>query len=201
MKALPDHIKEIFYKFLREDISIAEFEQWINSVGDLEKALGAEDYLELISINFKKTDAGYEIKKLLFTYIDKSEFATINLMALLKRVISHEHELPELLVSFYNLYCDGYYFLQNLALRYAISVIVPPTHFSSDNWDKLKSAEKKEVLDKISTGATEAVKLIIKILENKKIILTGTKNTEGKLDFIDNRNNEEKRLTSYQEPF
>ncbi len=65
MKEIPKSIKEIFYKTIKGDIPINDFEQWLYNDKELEKLLKLDDYLELILLKFNKSGAKYELWNLL----------------------------------------------------------------------------------------------------------------------------------------
>ncbi|MCC7025921.1 MAG: hypothetical protein IT265_03120 [Saprospiraceae bacterium] len=63
-----------FWALFRFKISIREFEKWVYSNANLETELGSENYLELISLNFKdKGDEGI-IRNLIETIIKDLEY-------------------------------------------------------------------------------------------------------------------------------
>ena len=57
MTTLPQDIKGRFYKTVKGDISLDDFEQWLYADKELEKHLNPDDYLDLISLSFKKSGA------------------------------------------------------------------------------------------------------------------------------------------------
>ena len=65
MTTLPREIKERFYKTIKGDILLDDFEQWLYSDKEFEKYLNSNDYLDLISLSFKKSGAKYELCNLL----------------------------------------------------------------------------------------------------------------------------------------
>ena len=59
---------ESIWRFIRGDMKVQEFEQWVYSENTLEKMLGKTLYLETISVNYSDKDALRKIKKLLSEY-------------------------------------------------------------------------------------------------------------------------------------
>jgi hypothetical protein len=57
MKELYDPILQQLWRFVRDDVPAAQFEQWVYSEPDLESHLGCELYLLTISTNFADKDA------------------------------------------------------------------------------------------------------------------------------------------------
>ena len=54
MTTLPQYIKERFFKTIKGDNSLDDFEQWLYADKKLEKYLNSDDYLDLISLNCLK---------------------------------------------------------------------------------------------------------------------------------------------------
>ncbi len=63
-----DPIIENIWRFIRGDIRVQDFEQWVYSENSLEKMLGKTLYFEIISVHYSDKDAVYKIKQLLSEY-------------------------------------------------------------------------------------------------------------------------------------
>lgn len=191
---LPKDIKELFYNTIQGDISIDEFEKWLYVDKNIEKLLRPEDYLDLISLNFKKGGAKYELWSLLKKHIDLGEFETYKMLKLLKEAQQKTERLPYILIEFYNLYCKGYGFFQDLGLGIGLAIEVPRVSNSkAENWDELTIQEQKELLDSFSPELEDGIERVIYWLETKKIILIGEQNEIGDFDYKDLRSEEEKK--------
>jgi hypothetical protein len=194
MKALPPDIKEIFYKTIKDDFPIDEFEKWLHTDKELEKLLNSNDYLDLISLSFKKSGAKHELWNLLKKHIDLGEFETYKMLELLKEAQQQTNKLPYILMEFYALYCKGYNFLQDLGLGIGLAVEVPNMKSSTaENWDELTVRQQKELLASFYPELEECIKLIIDFLESKKIILTGKQDLMGHYGYEDYRTEEERK--------
>ncbi|MFD2522891.1 hypothetical protein [Emticicia soli] len=169
MIILPQEIKERFFKTINGDISIEEFEQWLYTDNDLENHLNSNDYLDLISLNFKKSGAKHELWKLLKKHIDLSEFETYKILELLREAQKKTDSLPFILMEFYDLYCRGYNFLQDLGLAIVIAI-----NATADTWEELTSQQQKELLESLSPKLEEYIEEVINWIETKKIILLGS---------------------------
>jgi hypothetical protein len=110
--------------------------------------------------------------KLLENLIDKGEYETWKLLKLLHKALKRDDDLPEILMTFYDLYCRGYYFLDNLGLSYGLSVEVP--YPLAESWDELTDIED------------EIVK-VTEWIENRQIILTGLRGEYNHYEYIDKR--------------
>lgn len=195
MTILPKDIKKRFYKTIKGDISLDEFELWLYADKELEKYLKPDDYLDLISLSFKKNGAKHELSRLLKKHIDLGEFETYKILGLLKEAQQKNNKLPDILMEFYDLYCKGYYFLQDLGLTFGLAVEVP-TKLNNppvDTWDDLTTKQQKEILDSFSPKLEECLELAIYWLETKKIILIGEQDDVGRYGYEDFRTEEEKK--------
>jgi len=65
MSALPPNIEHYFFDTIYGKVTLEEFEQWVYTNKELESLLDENDYLELISFNFKNSGAKYELVNLL----------------------------------------------------------------------------------------------------------------------------------------
>lgn len=115
MKKLPRHIEQKFYDTIFGTVALEEFESWLYSDKKLETILSEDEYLELISFNYKKNGAKYELVNLLIDrYIDFAEYEEWRMLNLLYAAKNKNEKLPDILRQFYDLYCKGYAFLNDL---------------------------------------------------------------------------------------
>ena len=123
MTEIPKHIQLKFYETIIGKISTEEFESWIYSDKEIETILPDDDYLELISINYKKDGAKYELVNLLSEkYVDLREYEKWKMLNKLTTALKKDKRLPDILREFYDLYCRGYTFLNDLGLGYGLTV-------------------------------------------------------------------------------
>ncbi|HTD39773.1 MAG TPA: hypothetical protein VK671_04075 [Mucilaginibacter sp.] len=193
MTQLPDDIKTYFFKTIKGNISIEDFEKWIYTDKEIESILNADDYLDLISLDYKKSGAKYELYNLLKKQVDIGEFETFKMLGLLEETKKKDEKLPYYLMEFYDLYCRGYYFLQDLGLGYGLSVELPFEKFKADTWDELNKDQKKELLESFSPELDIQIQRVINWLISKKIILTGEQDEYGHYSYEDFRTEEEKK--------
>ena len=194
MRELPIDIKEIFFKTIKGDISLDDFERWVYDSTNLETILNSDDYLDMISLDYKKSGAKYELCNILKRLVDIGEFETYKMLELLNEAKQKTERLPFILMEFYNLYCKGYSFLQDLGLGYGLMVVVPPSKYSKDNWNDLKEEEKKDLLKSFSPEIDDVIQRVIDWLTNKRIVLTRQQNEIGHYDYQDFRTEEERKL-------
>ena len=193
MTVLPQDIKERFYKTIEGKISLFDFEQWLYTDKELEKHLSPDDYLDLISLSFKKSGAKYELWKLLKKQIDLDEFETYKMLKLLNDARQKNKQLPYILMRFYELYCSGYTFLQDLGLGFGLAVEEPIMNSTVNNWDELTEKQQKELLDSFSPELEECIEQVVNWLEMKKIILIGVQDDINHYNYDDLRTEEEKK--------
>ena len=187
------NIKEQFFKVLKGGITIADFEQWLYADKKIETCLSSEEYIDLVSLNFKGDNAKYELWELLKKHIDLGEFETYKMLELLRNAQQKDERLPYILMELYELYCKGYGFLQDVGLGFGLKVTVPGVnHPSIDSWEELSIEQQKELLSGFSPELEECIEQVIHWLEAKKVILTGEQDEIGHYSYNDFRTEEEK---------
>jgi hypothetical protein len=194
---LPADIKQLFFETLNDDKSVQEFESWLYADKRLESILNSDNYLDLISLGYKNSTAKYDLRKLLEQFVDKGEYEMWRLYKLLTKALQRDKELPKILMTFYDLYCKGYSFLDNLGLGYGLAVEVP--YSQADYWDDLTIEQQQKLLASFYPQLDLEIKKVISWLDTGKIVLTGNKDQYNYyFDYTDNRNEEEKMPTAYQ---
>ncbi|PQJ12605.1 hypothetical protein CJD36_002340 [Flavipsychrobacter stenotrophus] len=192
--ALPQNIKEIFFKTIKGEIAILDFEQWLYADKEIENYLTEDDYLDLISLNFKKSGAKYELWELLKKHIDLGEFETYKMLRLLKDAQEKNNNLPEILMDFYDLYCRGYNFLDDLGMGFGLALEVPMVrNINAETWDELTPTQQQNLLDSFSPRLEKSIENAINWLETGKIILTGKIDEIGHYGYNDHRTEDERK--------
>lgn len=200
MTVLPQNIKEVFYKALTGEISIADFEQWVYDKRELEKVLNLNDYLDLISLDYRHQHAQYKLNTLLERIIDISEFETYRILELLKEAQRKTEKLPFILMDFYDLYCHGYFFMDKLGFGYGLDVEMPRIkNTEAETWHDLTHKQQQELLESFSPGLEDEIARVINLIETKQIILTGVQDNYGHYEYKDMRGTE-KNLSNPNNP-
>ena len=193
---IPINIQNIFFDTLSGDKTILEFEEWLYSYKQLETVINSDDYLDLISFGYKSENAKYGLFKLLEKHIDQGELETKRIYRLLTKALNRDKELPEILMNFYDLYCKGYNFFDNLGLGYGLAVEVP--YSQADSWYELNIEQQQNLLNSFYPDLEIEIKKVISWLDNGKLVLTGIKDEYNHFDYIDNRTEFEKLPTGYE---
>lgn len=192
---LPPDIQQLFFETINGDKSPLEFESWLYADTRLEKILRPEDYLELISFGYKSPTAKYELPGLLERLVDKETYETWRLRSLLTKALQRDEQLPNILMTFYDLYYNGYSFLDKLALSYGLEMEVP---YYSPTPGMSAEQQQQQILASFYPQLEAELKKVLHWLDTGKIILTGNKNNYDRYDdYTDNRTKEEKAPTMY----
>ena len=149
-----------------------------------------EDYLELISYGYKSDTAQKWLYPLFEKHIDKGEFEKRRLRKLLTKALTRDKELPQILMSFYDLYCKGYNFMDNLGLGYGLTLEV--SYPQADYRGELNEEQQSNLLDSFYPQLNVEIEKVINWLDGGEIILTGNKDNHNHyFDYADNRDEEE----------
>lgn len=190
---IPAETKKTFFEFLDGQITVPDFEQWIYQTSILEEVLNSDDYLKLISIDFNKRhkkhylDCRYQINKVIKKYISLAKYETWKLERLLNDFLNRKGNLIELLGQFYDLYCHGYSFLNNLGLQYGLE-------FCDYYLETLSEAEITNKLNNLLPEIDREIEKVLSWLEQGKIEIIESSNSFYSVDYIDNRSESQKNI-------
>ncbi|AFY73225.1 hypothetical protein Syn7502_01116 [Synechococcus sp. PCC 7502] len=186
MQQLPILIKDKFFKYLNGSEPITEFEPWIYQTKVLEDILSKDDYLYLISLDFSNKWVKYKIDNILRRYIDLGEYETWKLKHLLFAFINEDGNPQQLLDDIYDLYYDGYYFLESLGLGYELCL---------ESWADLSRSQE---LDSFLQRARGEAQEVLSWLETNKIVIKTAHDDRNHFSVIDTRTEKEKKPTWYK---
>ena len=175
-----------------EKISIKEFENWVYETKWLENELTEDEYTDLISLNYGTSSSKYEIGKILKDRFYEGKFKSIKIVEILNSIIERDGKEGESLTRMYDLYCKGYYFLEDLGLGIGLFVEVPHK-YGVDYFHELNEKQKKEIVDSVYPSAKElAIELKHWILKGD-LKLSGERDSElNRWQYIDNRTEDKK---------
>jgi len=109
MKTLTDENKIEFFRFLNDERSIQEMENFIYSQTELQEQLDNLTYLNLIELNFKDIYIKAKLTDLIKTRIVKTgQFETWRLIKKLNEFLTQPEKIDHNLVDFYHLFYGVY---------------------------------------------------------------------------------------------
>lgn len=184
--------KNKIFNLIGGKITIIEFEQWVYNTPELVSELSADDHLELISFNYQKNGAKYELVNLLKRFISLGEYETQKIRGMLSEALKRNEHLPNILSEFYDLYCRGYGFLRDIGLGFGLSIECPPDNYDS-TWEQLSKEKQAKILSSFYPELDERLNEAIHWLDTGKVILTGQRElgNEYHYHYIDDRSTEE----------
>ncbi|MEK5027543.1 hypothetical protein [Paenibacillus sp. FSL M7-1046] len=161
------------YFLIKNQGSIAEFEQWLYSNDELEQILGEQEYYEFISRNYKNKYAFLETEKQVYRIIQLGRFEQERLELLLNELLTLEDASRQLEIMhvLYEEYCSGYSFLRYIALTYITT---------SDEYKEML-IEDKQKSNSFITGVRREASRLLGFFGRNEIII------EEEHDFIDHR--------------
>ena len=188
----------VIYKLIFNEIEQSEFEEWVYSEKKLVELLLPEDYLDLISLNYHTPSSLYDARKILMKYIKISECYEWHLKSILLKIIDRPIDVYKYIQQCYDLYCDGYYFLDDLGLGFGLPVIAFNEEIGIKYDNKMKITTQEELIDGFYPEIIAEVEKVICWLEKGKIKITGHSGEYQGIEYDDNRTTEEKKPTAYQ---
>ncbi len=189
-------IEYICFELQENGLGINEFEKWVYHSAEIQVILSNEDYLDLISLDYNSKNIYYEIIRIMDKYIDYRKYETKKITVLLTRALQKDEKIGEILRNFYDMYCDGYYFLEDLGLGYGLSCEVP---LGANTWEELSDQQRISIINSFYPQLEQDLKRALIWIESKKIVLSGKRSDYNRWEFIDNRTDEEKKSTVWIE--
>lgn len=190
-------LEAIIFKLKNREITLSDFEKWIYSEKSLEKLIPPDDYLELISLNYKTPANLYEAEKILFNLVDEGKYYEWSLRHILEEIINKSNNSALYIEQCYNLYCEGYDFLNDLGLGYGLCISSPPNSYSSENWEQLENKEQRKLVESLYPSVADEAKRVLNWLDLNKIKITGHDGTYQGIQYSDNRTPSEKKSTIF----
>lgn len=186
-------IESKYLDLMGEKISIKEFENWVYETKWLESELTEDEYTDLISLNYKTSSSKYEIGKILKERFDEGKFESVRMVELLNSIIERDGKEGESLTKMYYLYCNGYYFLEDLGLGIGLFVELPHK-YGVEYYHELNEKQKRELVDIVYPSAKELATELQEWILKGELKLTGKREPELNLwQYIDNRTDEDKK--------
>jgi len=179
-------IEYVFYRLMRNEISIKEFEKLIYDCAEIENVIGEDFYFTLINLDYRDKFVIDEVKKLIYPLIPYNIFEKERLENILHDIIEKKCDLVEVLEQLYYEYCDGYVFLRYLGMSY-ISYCLDeiPKVSEKDKWNEQSFIKKRQLLDDLYIDIVDEAKRILKYLQRQEILIT------SEYEYEDNRKYED----------
>ncbi|MDW5417240.1 hypothetical protein R6242_11750 [Iodobacter sp. CM08] len=146
-----------------------------------------------IGVNNQTQSSLYEAEKILRKYIDIGKCYEWSLKNVLQNVIDRPCDVHKYIKQLYELYCDGYNFLDSIGLGYGLAITVPHQKYEVDKWYELNSKQQSELIGDLYPAIAYEAKKMIFWLESGKITITEHSGEYQGIKYVDNRTAEEKQ--------
>jgi len=193
-------IRRVYYDYLDDASKLVELENFVYSNEWIREVLGEDDYLDLISINFRARDVRFQLGEILIKHVGWAEHQKEILLSDLKAILADSERTPQILGSLYDKYCDGYYFLNDLGLGYGLCCASP--HIDGkfyDSWEDLNTEQQQRILRSFLPQLKSDVRRALEWMESGKIVLVSKRDELNRMEFEDFRTVEEKQSTVWKE--
>jgi hypothetical protein len=172
-----------FFRLKSNQIDRGSFEKWLYGNSEIESLVSESDYLELISINYRTQSSVHDAAKLLEKYFSLADYHDWYLRRILEKILKRDKNVEKYIVECYDLYCDGYNFLDNIALGYGLGLSCPD--------------EFNESVDDFYPAIELEAEKILSWLDDRKVVITGHSGQYLGIEYEDLRTAKEKRPTGY----
>lgn len=171
MKNLPFELQKPFFKLLLEQGSLSEFEIWVYNEPSLENHLTPDDYLELISLDFKDKKSIIDIEKIINPYLDYVAYYHHKLLSHLSSLITNPNE-DNIHSDIIYWYVGGYHFLNDLveAMAYLKDI-----SFGDEEYEGVRVMDFNRGMTEVAQYAT----WLYEDLANGKLILLAPPRTHA----------------------
>jgi hypothetical protein len=187
---LPSAIQEQFVAVLAGHLPLADFEQWVYATPVLEAALVADDYLELISFNYRQRDALYLLEPLLMHHVSWGEVRRVELLGLLHDIVARTSadQVMAAMNACYHWYCNGCDFLEKMGLNYGLEMDYDyGWRGEKGEWVKLTEEEKWHYLNIYYPAARHEAEEVINWLNTGLIRFEDDIDATSGIAYVDRR--------------
>ena len=168
---LPTEQFATLFTFFVDEQNTQPMEDWVYSTIELESYLGPDDYLELISLDFREPSVRYSAEKIFRKHIDANSFVIWRIRALMERIITRADNVHYDILETYRLYCHGYEFLQKLGIDFGLKLAAPQSGQAYE-WDDLSDEDQSELVDQLYPKIIEHAKWVLHCFDESKIEFT-----------------------------
>lgn len=168
--SLTEEIELSFFRFLNGEISLEDFEQWIYATPELETYLGEATYFEFAAFDFRQSGAKYELGKLIEVHGFLPKFYTWKLKQQLQSLLDHTMDPVNVFEDFYELYCHGYSFLQNLGMQYMyLGMYEIPKRIAQNRWSEEENNHFIVSLEERISSLKQEIEVLVGSLESGEL--------------------------------
>lgn len=172
---MSEGIKEYIFRLIDDEVTRDELENWSYTATGLEDLLGAK-YIDLISLDYTSEGVVIEAKNLLSTHIDQGEYLDWHLRKNLNAILQRPENVHINIYHLYDLYCQGFEFLQALALDFCIYIGYPAGKISVSSrlvWADLSARQKDDLVNSLYPEIIEHAIRVIDCLNDGSIRIIG----------------------------
>lgn len=171
------------YQVLIKKISLRSFEQWLYENNILESG-NPELYLELISFDYSSQDSYKSFYNNFAKYVNFNKFEADRIKEYLTSIIDRDENSTDAILKIYDLYCNGYGFLQKLGLLYGLCII-------DNSYPVIPKNGYSSIVDKFYPNIIYDTKNVIRWLDEEKIVFKNEDNGWGQFEYDDFRSEAE----------
>ena len=131
-------------------------------------------------------------------HIDISEYETWKLKKILFNTLERKNNYYDSILQFYDLYCKGYNFLDNLGIGYGLTLDCPYSEYGVDSYEELTQEQKDKVVDSFYPKIKFEIKKVLDWLDSDLIVIQSEYDSYGNLKITDNRLEADKEPTAYK---
>lgn len=196
---IPATKAETVFQYFSGMKTLVDMEAWIYSSEVLEFHLNDEDYVSIIAVDFRKSNASHLVYKIQTKNTLNSDYVFWEISRIIRHIIARSDKVHEYILRVYELYCMGYNFLRKLALDFGLKVAAPPNH---EDWGSLTCREKQDLVAGFYPEIIDHAERVLRCLRDRKIeFLEGERDADlpwiprlSNPRYIDRRTRQEKRL-------
>jgi len=186
-KKIPENIKDVFLEIIINRDILYEFEIWVYNNEKLKHFLSEDTYYDLISLNYKSTNAYNDLVTLLKKLVPERDIIKRVFLKNFDNVINRKNDYSSSILYFYDSYCLGYSFMGDLAFSYGMCLDSPSTLCGVDSYEELSINQKNKIVDLFYPGIIKEVEQMKKWIQNEVIKFEGDINEHGFVDYKDLR--------------
>ncbi|MBD3362703.1 hypothetical protein GF362_03220 [Candidatus Dojkabacteria bacterium] len=160
-----------FNKLINSDISIKDFEEWIYTDKTIEKIIGKDNYVTLVSMNYTKSDSKEKVQKYLvelFESLEPELYDKYRVYNILKGMLDGQKDLVSGCRRLVQLRKRGLEFIPKIFVGFDSELDDVPLPEQYSQWNKNALGEKLKKIDYYREDIIKYSKKLIKELDIRK---------------------------------